>query len=106
MTLAKDMPEHAVLVAIDVAKHRNEILIEAPGRVRRRRLTVLNTRADHDRLVEALAAFEAPVVAGFEATGNYHRPLAHRQTEPPRVSRRLRTSRRWSHDEDRIEMLA
>ncbi len=78
MTLAKNMPEHAVLVAIDIAKHRNEILIEAPGRVRRRRLTVLNTRADHDRLVETLAAFEAPVVAGFEATGNYHRPLAHR----------------------------
>ena len=78
MTLAKDMPDHAVLVAIDVAKHRNEILIETPGRVRRRRLTVLNTRADHDRLVETLAAVEAPVVAGFEATGNYHRPLAHR----------------------------
>jgi len=33
MNLAKDMPEHAVLVAVDVAKHRNEILIEVPGRV-------------------------------------------------------------------------
>ena len=62
MTLAKDMPDHAVLVAIDVAKHRKQILIEAPGRVRRRRLTVLNARADHDLLVETLAAFEAPVV--------------------------------------------
>jgi transposase len=78
MTLANDMPDRAVLVAIDVAKHRNEILIEMPGRVRRRRLTVLNTRADHDRLVDALESYDAPVVAGFEATGNYHRPLAHR----------------------------
>lgn len=78
MTLTEDMPDRAVLVAIDVAKHRNEVLIEMPGRARRRRLTVLNTRADHDRLVETLAAFDLPVVAGFEATGNYHRPLAHR----------------------------
>ena len=31
MTLAQTTPDGAVLVAIDVAKHRNEILIEAPG---------------------------------------------------------------------------
>ena len=78
MTLSEDMPDHAVLVAIDVAKHRNEVLIGVPGRARRRRLTVLNTRAEHDRFVETLATYDAPVVAGFEATGNYHRPLAHR----------------------------
>ncbi len=78
MTLAENMPDRAVLVAIDVAKHRNEILIEVPERARRRRLTVLNTKADHDRLVEALETYDIPVVVGFEATGNYHRPLAHR----------------------------
>ena len=78
MTLPQTTPEGAVLVAIDVAKHRNEVLIEVPGRSRRRRLTVLNTRAEHDRFVETLDAYDAPVVAGFEATGNYHRPLAHR----------------------------
>jgi transposase len=78
MTLIHDMPDRAVLVAIDVAKHRNEILIEVPGRARRRRLTVLNTKADHDRFIETLATYRGPVVAGFEATGNYHRPLAHR----------------------------
>lgn len=38
MTLTKDMPDRAVLVAIDIAKHRNEILIEMPERTRRRRL--------------------------------------------------------------------
>lgn len=64
--------------AIDIAKHRPEILIEIPGRARRRRLTILNTRADHDRLVDALAGFEQPIVAGFEATGNHHRPLVYR----------------------------
>jgi len=82
MTNAQSMPEKAVLVAIDVAKHRNEILIEEPDRRRRRRrLTVLNTREEHDRLVAALQGYAGPVVAGFEATGNYHRPLAHRLLE-------------------------
>lgn len=66
MTLAQTMPDGAVLVAIDVAKHRNEILIEAPGRTRRRRLMVLNTRTEHDRFVETLGGYDAPVVAGFE----------------------------------------
>jgi transposase len=78
MTLIHDFPDRAVLVAIDVAKHRNEIPIEVPGRARRRRLTVLNTKADHDRFIETLATYRGPVVSGFEATGNYHRPPAHR----------------------------
>ncbi len=78
MTTLQSMPIDAILVAIDISKHRHEVLIEVPGRTRRRRLTVLNTRQEHDRLVDVLAAFEAPVVVGFEATGNYHRALAHR----------------------------
>ena len=48
------------------------------GHQRRRRLTILSTRADHDRLVETLTALRRPVVIGFEPTGNYHRSLAHR----------------------------
>jgi transposase len=39
---------------------------------------VLNTRADHDRLVETLSDYEAHIVIGFEATGDYHRALAWR----------------------------
>lgn len=57
MTLSEDMPDRTVLLAIDVARHRNDVLIEMPGRARRRRLTVLNTRAEHDRFVETLKAF-------------------------------------------------
>ena len=49
-----------------------------PGQLRRRRLTVLNTRAEHDRLVTLLAGLGRPVTCGFEATGNYHRPIAWR----------------------------
>jgi hypothetical protein len=51
MTSNEPTPLAAVLVAIDVAKLRNEVLIEQPNARRRRRLTVTNTRAEHDRLV-------------------------------------------------------
>lgn len=74
------MRPDVVLVAIDVSKTHNDVLIEPPG-CRRRRLTVLNTRAEHDRFVELLLGSGRPVVAGFEATGNYHRPLAYRLLE-------------------------
>lgn len=67
-----------ILVAIDIAKVRNEILIEVPGRKRRQRMSILNARDDHDRLIGALAGMDRPVTVGFEATGNYHRALAWR----------------------------
>jgi transposase len=35
-------------------------------------------RADHDCLIESLRSYEAPVIVGFEATGDYHRGLAWR----------------------------
>ena len=78
MTNREFTPHDAVLVAIDVSKLRNDVLIEVPGKTRRRRLTVLNSRSEHDRFVELLSELSLPVVAGFEATGNYHRPLAFR----------------------------
>ncbi len=74
-------PNLGVLVAIDIAKARNEVLLQIPGSPRRRRLTILNQRADHDRLIGQLNAIGQPVVCGFEATGNYHRPLAWRLLE-------------------------
>lgn len=61
MTKMQPTPDDALLVAIDVAKARNEILIEVPGG-RRRRLTVLNNRAEHDQLVAMLKAYERAVL--------------------------------------------
>jgi transposase len=66
-----------LFVAIDVSKHRHEVLIAVPGKTRRRRLTICNTQDDFNRLIAILASFGLPVRVGFEATGNYHRPLAH-----------------------------
>ncbi|KXF74711.1 transposase [Paramesorhizobium deserti] len=81
MTISNTIPADAVLVAIDIAKVRNEVLIEVPGDKRRRRLQVLNNRAEHDRLIEILQSYGRPIVCGFEATGNYHRPIAWRLAE-------------------------
>lgn len=64
-----------VLVGVDISKNRHEVLIAAPGKTRRRRMTVLNTAEDYRRLIDFLRSFERPVTIGFEATGNYHRAL-------------------------------
>lgn len=81
MTTVEPKPAAPVLIAIDIAKVRNEVLIETPGAARRRRLTILNAREDHDRLVGLLAGMNRPVTIGFEATGNYHRAIAWRLLE-------------------------
>jgi transposase len=78
MARIETTPAGAALVAIDVAKLRNEVLIEVPGAGRRRRLTVPNTRAEHERLMAGLRALGRPVRVGLEPTGHYHRPLAWR----------------------------
>ncbi len=81
MTNLQTTPAGAALVAVDVAKLRNEVLIEVPEAGRRRRLSVPNSRVEHDRLVAALQALGRPVVVGFEPTGHYHRPLAWRLSQ-------------------------
>ena len=72
--IARDAP---VLVAIDIAKARHEVLIAIPDKKRRRRLTVLNELADFNRLIAALRSYGCPVRVAFEATGNYHRAFAY-----------------------------
>ncbi|GAA6198635.1 hypothetical protein NBRC116598_40800 [Pseudophaeobacter arcticus] len=66
-----------ILVAIDIAKARHEVLIAIPGKKRRRRLTVLNQRDDFKRLIALLASYGFPVQVAFEVTGNYHRAIAY-----------------------------
>src|SRR5436305_5431676 len=78
MTKLTSTPAGAVLVAIDMSKNRQEVLIERPEGGRRRRMTVMATKEDYDGFVEQLAAIGRPIIVGFEATGNYHRTLAHR----------------------------
>ncbi len=68
MTSLQPTPRGAALVAIDIAKGRNEVLIELPEARRRRRLTVANCRGEHDRFVAELQALARPVLFGLEPT--------------------------------------
>lgn len=63
-------------VAIDMAKYKHEILIEYPNGTQKR-LIIMNVLSDFNRLTERLKDSQLPVHIGFEATGYYHRGLAH-----------------------------
>jgi len=77
MAKAQHTAHTRILVGIDISKNRHEVLIAVPDKTRRRRMTVLNTADDYQRLIALLRGFEMPVTIGFEATGNYHRALMH-----------------------------
>ena len=66
---------HACRSGIDISKSRHEVLIAVPGKTRRKCMTVLNTGEGFEHLIDVLSGFGLPVSIGFEATGNYHRPL-------------------------------
>lgn len=61
--IAQDAP---VLVAIDIAKARHEVLIAIPGKKRRRRLTVLNQMEDFQRLITSLASYGMEACPGSQ----------------------------------------
>ena len=57
ITIAQNAP---VLVALDIAKARHDVLIAVPGKKRRRRLTVLNKLVDFTRLITTLKRLWPP----------------------------------------------
>ena len=65
-----------VLVAIDIAKKRNTVLIQFPDESRKK-FIVANKLSDFQEFTAYLKSLGYPCVIGLEATGNYHRPLAY-----------------------------
>lgn len=65
------------LVAIDIAKQWNVVLVQE-ARGGRRSFKVANNRADHDRFIEYLKSLPGVVRVAFEPTADFHRPLAYR----------------------------
>ena len=57
-----------VLVAIDISKHRYEVLIAIPGKNCRRRMTITNSFEDFHRFSAALVGYDIPVRIRFEVT--------------------------------------
>ena len=65
-----------VLVAIDIAKKRNAVLIQSPNESRKK-FIVANKQSDYQEFTAYLKSLGYPCVIGLEATSNYHRPLAY-----------------------------
>lgn len=95
MTQSVSTTETRVLVAIDIAKKANVVLIEHPDG-KRRHFRVANKKEDFFRLTRYLEGLNYSCLVGFEATGNYHRPLAyhlHTKGFPLRLVSSLAVSR-------------
>jgi len=65
-----------ILGAIDISKHRHVVLIEFPDG-HRKKSKFPNTAKDFKAFSGHLKGFSLPCVIAFEATGNYHWPLAY-----------------------------
>jgi len=77
MTESHDTPGALTLVAIDIAKGHHDVLVEPPAAGRRRRFRMTDSIDDYESLADYLRKIGTPALIGFEATGNYHRPLAY-----------------------------
>lgn len=65
-----------ILVAIDIAKGKHDVAILLPNG-KKERFRVTDTRGDYEKFSAYLKMQTLPCLIGFEATGNYHRPLAY-----------------------------
>jgi transposase len=63
------------LAAIDVAKSQHVALIELPNG-QRKKWVLPNTKEGFERFARELQRLQVPCHIAFEATGDYHRPLA------------------------------
>ena len=78
---ATDTNASTLLVAIDISKHRHEVLIGVPGKKRRRRMTILNTLDDFQRLSATLPTqkhMDAPITKPHARLTNLLDPLFQR----------------------------
>jgi len=76
MTQSHGNTGEKVLVAIDIAKQRNAVLVQLPDE-NRKKFIVANKLSDYQEFSAYLKSLKLPCMIGLEATGNYHRPLAY-----------------------------
>lgn len=75
MTNSTDITNGTVLVAIDIAKQRNDVLVRLPDS-KQKAFKVANTRDDFRKFVAYLHTLSAPCKIAFEPTADYHRAIA------------------------------
>lgn len=76
MTQPINTTNEKILVAMDIAKLRNDVLVELPSG-KQKRLKVTNQKKSYEEFVTYLQSLKLPCIIAFEATGNYHRPIAY-----------------------------
>ena len=82
--------KNQVLVAVDIAKAKHDVLIELPSG-QRKKVIVQNRRSDFQELSAYLKSLGFPCLIGIEPTADYHRNLAYfLQILPLILARRIR----------------
>ena len=76
MTTAHSTPALPVLVAVDIAKLKHDVLVELPDG-RRQKMVVRNQLPEFRRLADHLRSLGTACLIAFEPTADYHRCLAH-----------------------------
>ena len=77
MASDENITNEGVLVAIDFAKRYNTVLVQySDGK--KKAFSVANQKDDYDAFLGYLKSLPAAPIIAFEATGDYHRPLAYR----------------------------
>lgn len=76
MAKVKSNTKAVIWVAIDMAKHKHDILIEYPNGSQKS-VVIKQTQEEFERLASYVNQDNIEVIVGFEATGYYHRPLAY-----------------------------
>lgn len=75
MTDLKDFNQKPVYMAIDIAKNSHDVLIQWPNG-KRKQMKISNTLDGYKTLMEATQGCNQ-IIAGFEATADYHRNIAY-----------------------------
>ena len=68
--------KEVVWVAIDVAKARNDVLVQLPNGTKKK-FKLANIAKDYHDFIEYLNTLNCPCEIGLEATANYHRAIAY-----------------------------
>jgi len=76
MTEDINTTKQQLLVAIDIAKYKHNVLIEYPNSTKKN-FIIQNTLKDFHRLEDMLKRSNINPIIGFEATADYHRPIAY-----------------------------
>ncbi len=76
MTINFNNAKDIVLVGIDIAKAKNDVLVQLPNGTRKK-FKVANKMNDYREFIAYLSSLGYPRHIGLEATSNYHRPIAY-----------------------------